>query len=193
LKKILVVDDTKNIRNLLTTCLELRKYEVCAAKNGMEAIELITNENFDLAFLDVKMPELSGTEVLKKIRDLGYTYPVVMMTAYATVKNAVECTRLGAVAYLQKPFTVDKVNEVVDGIYNRDLEKSSFDNMLNRAKELIESGKNTDAYNLLKKCLSIYPDNKDVYYYMGKVYENRNEQDEAQKFYQASNLFSQKD
>jgi two-component system, OmpR family, response regulator len=193
LKKILVVDDTKNIRNLLTTCLELRKYEVCAAKNGIEAIELITNEKFDLAFLDVKMPELSGTEVLKKIRDLGYTYPVVMMTAYATVKNAVECTRLGAVAYLQKPFTVDKVNEVVDGIYNRDLEKSSFDNMLNRAKELIESGKNTDAYNLLKKCLSIYPDNKDVYYYMGKVYENRNEHEEAQKFYQASTLFSQKD
>jgi two-component system, OmpR family, response regulator len=113
MKKVLIVDDTKNIRNLLTTCLELNGYTVSSAKNGMEALELISQEFFDIAFIDIKMPELSGTEVLRRIRAKGISIPVVIMTAFATVKNAVECTQLGAVAYLQKPFTADKVTDLL--------------------------------------------------------------------------------
>ncbi len=113
MKKVLVVDDTKNIRILLSKCLQMENYEVKTANDGHEAVEMFSAESFDLAFLDIKMPYFSGTEVLKKIRDMGIMTPVIIITAYATVKNAVECTQMGAVAYLQKPFSAEKVRNVL--------------------------------------------------------------------------------
>ncbi|MDZ5010670.1 response regulator, partial [Clostridium perfringens] len=91
MKRVLVIDDTKNIRILLSTCLELRGYEVITADNGIEALNIINNvnENIDLIFLDIRMPGISGTEVLKNIK---FNCHVVIMTAFATVKNAIECT-----------------------------------------------------------------------------------------------------
>ena len=70
MKKVLVVDDAKNIRMLLTKCLELEGYQVKTATNGKDALALFSSERFDLAFLDIKLPELSGTEVLRRIRAL---------------------------------------------------------------------------------------------------------------------------
>ncbi len=116
MKKVLVVDDTKNIRTLLSIYLKLNGFEVLMASNGHEALSIIDTEALDLIFLDIKMPELSGTEVLKRIRAKGITAPVVIMTAFATVKNAVDCTKLGAITYLQKPFTTDKVKTILDDI-----------------------------------------------------------------------------
>src|SRR5471030_2230356 len=112
MKKVLVVDDTKNIRMLLTTCLELKDYKVLTAEDGKSAIDIVKAEknSIDIIFLDIRMPEMNGTEVLKIIRGLGVKCPVIIMTAYATVKNAVDCTKLGAVAYLQKPFSPDRVS-----------------------------------------------------------------------------------
>lgn len=92
MKKVLVVDDAKNIRMLLTKCLELEGYQVKTATNGKDALVLFSSERFDLAFLDIKLPELSGTEVLRRIRAQGNDTPVIVITAYPTVKNAVECT-----------------------------------------------------------------------------------------------------
>ena len=116
IKKVLVVDDTKNIRTLLTTCLEIEGYQVLTANDGKQALEMLAGERFALVFLDIKLPEFSGTEVLRKMREHGDHTPVIIMTAFATVKNAVECTKLGAVAYLQKPFTADKVRHVLQEI-----------------------------------------------------------------------------
>ena len=97
---VFVVDDTKNIRMLLTKCLEMDGYTVRVAGDGRTAVEMLTREQFDLAFLDIKMPQFSGTEVLRQIREMGIRTPVIIITAYATVKDAVECANLGAVAYL---------------------------------------------------------------------------------------------
>ena len=105
MKKVLIVDDTKNIRMLLSKCLELEGFEVDTAADGLEAVRMLSKNDYDLAFLDIKLPEISGTEVLKRIRGIGVDVPVIIITAYATVKNAVDCTKLGSVAYLQKPFT----------------------------------------------------------------------------------------
>lgn len=116
MEKVLVVDDTKNIRMLLSKCLELEGYHVETAVDGKDAIAKILTEHFDLIFLDIKMPQFSGTEVLKRIRDAGVNTPVIIITAYATIKNAVECTKLGAVAYLQKPFTAEKVKKTLKEI-----------------------------------------------------------------------------
>lgn len=189
MKKALVVDDTKNIRTLLTTCLEINDYKVITAKSGHEAMELLSTEKFDLVFLDIKMPEISGTSVLKEMREMGIDIPVIIMTAFATVKNAVECTRLGAVAYLQKPFTAEKVKSVLNEIFSNDDNMDDLESLLKHSRELIEAQKNEDAYNILKKALSINPSCSKVYYLIGIVHEKNGNVKQAQKFYETAERF----
>jgi two-component system OmpR family response regulator len=187
MKKILVVDDTKNIRTLLTTCLELNGYEVTTASNGAEALKLLEPDKFDLAFLDIKLPEMSGTEVLRRIRSMNIDIPVVIMTAYATVKNAVECTKLGAVAYLQKPFTADKVKQVLQDIEAcENIENNEVNDNIAYSKDLINNGELDKAYNILKKTLSLDPTRKEVYYLIARIYEDKGNMDEAKRFYNIS-------
>lgn len=119
MKKVLVVDDTKNIKMLLCKCLEIEGYDVDSASDGKEALELFSRNKYDLAFLDIKLPEVRGTEVLRRIREQGIDTPVIIITAYATVKNAVECTKMGAVAYVQKPFTADKIKSVLGEVFGK--------------------------------------------------------------------------
>jgi DNA-binding NtrC family response regulator len=189
MKKALVVDDTKNIRNLLTTCLEINDYEVITAKSGHEAIELLNTEKFDLVFLDIKMPEISGTSVLKKMRELGIDIPVIIMTAYATVKNAIECTKLGAVEYLQKPFTAEKVKSVLDEIFSIDGSINDLEELLEHSRELINDGKNGEAYEILKKALAINPSCSEIYYLIGMIHGKNGDIEQAQKFYETSERF----
>jgi two-component system, OmpR family, response regulator len=192
LKKALVVDDTKNIRNLLSTCLELNGYTVLAAKNGTEAIEFIIREAFSLAFIDVKMPEMNGTEVLRRIRSMGFTYPVIMMTAYSTVKNAIDCTKLGAVAYLQKPFSADKINDIVNMALNAKDKEDDIYSLIKRCHELIDSNNLQEALKLLKKGLTEDSSNGEIYYLMGKIYEKSNNTVESGKYYATAQIFDYK-
>ena len=171
MKRVLVIDDTKNIRILLSTCLELRGYEVITADNGLEALNIInnTNEAIDLIFLDIRMPGISGTEVLKNIKEARMSCPVVIMTAFATVKNAIECTKLGAVVYLQKPFSPDRINIVLDEIESKSIpnkNESNIDLIMAEARRLLDQN-DMDKYNkiheLLKKVIGMDPYNKEVY------------------------------
>jgi DNA-binding NtrC family response regulator len=198
MKKVLIVDDTKNIRTLLTTCLELRDYEVFEAEDGKSALELIKREKneINLIFLDIRMPQISGTEVLKVIRDMGINCPVIIMTAYATVKNAIDCTKLGAVAYLQKPFSPDRVNSVLEEIFNQEeeceelfIQKKDEDDFLVNAKILINQGKFMEAHESLKMALAKDPYCKEIYYLLGEVNEKMNNCEEAKRFYSISKLF----
>jgi DNA-binding response OmpR family regulator len=190
MKRVLVVDDTKNIKNLLTTCLTINGYSVLTASNGAEALEILKASEVDLIFLDIKMPELSGTEVLKRIRGMGIETPVIIMTAFATVKNAVECTKLGAIMYLQKPFTSDKVKSVLAEIEPL-IEKNTFsiDIYIMRAKELISIGELDEAFDVLKKALPINMHSKEVYELFGNIYELRGDVTEAERFRKISELF----
>lgn len=191
MKKVLVVDDTKNIRMLLTTCLELNDYEVLSASNGSDAIELFKSQKFDFAFLDIKLPGLSGTEVLRRIRDINITIPVVIMTAFATVKNAVECTKLGAVAYLQKPFTADRVKTILAEISDI-AENETFLNIpakLSEAENLIALGEYSKSNDILKYLLSIDPCYAKIYELLGNLYEKMGILEKAKKFYNAAEQF----
>lgn len=117
MRTALIVDDTKNIRLLLSKCLEGENFTVYTAASGEEALELLNTHSFDIAFIDIKMPNISGTTLLKTIIDNNYTFPVVIMTAFATIKNAVTTTQLGAKAYLQKPFTATTIRKVLCEIF----------------------------------------------------------------------------
>lgn len=188
--KILVVDDTKNIRMLLTTCLEMYGYEVLTAKDGQEAFDIIIKNEFNLIFLDIKLPEISGTEVLRRIRARGIITPVIIMTAFATVRNAIECTKLGAVAYLQKPFTADKVKNVINEIKDCSFkEEENIELNLKMAKELIQAENIDEAFFILKKQLSLDPTNGEVYFLLALIYEKRLNPTEAERFYNIAKQF----
>ena len=199
MKKVLVIDDTKNIRMLLTTCLELKGYSVLTAEDGKSAIEIVQDEkdNIEMIFLDIRMPEMNGTEVLKIIREMGIKCPVIIMTAYATVKNAVDCTRLGAVAYLQKPFSPDRVSCVLNEIltatenYSDDPRLLEEKALILKSKQLLIEEKFDEAHNSLKSALAINPYNKEIYHLLSETNENLKEFEKAKLFNNIYELFNE--
>jgi two-component system OmpR family response regulator len=182
MRKALVVDDTKNIRKLLKTSLELNEYIVTEAINGVDALEILSKESFDLIFLDVKMPTLSGTEVLKRIREDGIFSTVIIMTAFPTVKNAVDCTKLGAVEYLLKPFTTDKINSLVYRLNNFTEDTKVLENIIKGVSKLMYLKKYEDSILLLNKALSIDATNSDVYKLLSECYEGLGDSANRDKF-----------
>jgi len=193
MKKILVIDDTKNIRMLLTKCLEHEGYQVETASDGQEALDMFGKNKYDLAFLDIKMSRLSGTEVLKSIRGMGILTPVIIITAYATVKNAVECTKLGAVTYLQKPFTAEKIKAVLGELMSSDEDNTLLgqtEQILKQSRELISTGEFTDALGMLKTIIAKETDNPEVYFLISKAYQGLGNKENADRFYKTYLIFS---
>ncbi|KNY30274.1 response regulator [Pseudobacteroides cellulosolvens] len=193
MKRVLVVDDTKNIRMMLTKCLELEGYEVITAVDGKQALEMFTMHAFDLAFLDIKLPEIRGTEVLKRIRDIGIKTPVIIITAYATVKNAIDCTNLGAVAYIQKPFSAEKIKAVLKELDNVPLHSEPGDsillNFINDAKVYLDKGIFDKALESLKKAISMDLNNPEIYLLISKSYDGMGDKDNSKRFYQFYKCF----
>lgn len=110
---ILVVDDEAVIREGLSRILEGSGYQVETAKSGIVAIPLLQKQEFDLIITDLKMPGMSGFEVLDTVKTLQPGVPVIMITGFATVETAVEAMRRGTVDYLVKPFAPDQILEKV--------------------------------------------------------------------------------
>lgn len=188
------MDDTKNIRMVLTKCLELEGYEVMTACDGKQALEMLTSQPFDLAFLDIKLPEIRGTEVLKRIRELGIKTPVIIITAYATVKNAVDCTNMGAVAYVQKPFSADKIKSVLkeldDNPRQMGLDMNSTVRLICDAKGYLAAGEYEKALESSRGALSKELDNPEIYLLISKAYEGLGNLDDAARFQQFYKSFS---
>jgi DNA-binding NtrC family response regulator len=103
---MLVVDDELLIRDLLYDFLSSRGYAVHLAENGRQAIEMIDEINFQVALLDLKMPEKSGLEVMEIIVEKKPFVPVILMTAFPSLDSALESIKLGAFEYLIKPFKI---------------------------------------------------------------------------------------
>ncbi|KUO68731.1 MAG: histidine kinase [Clostridia bacterium BRH_c25] len=193
MKRILVIDDTKNIRMLLTKCLEHEGYQVDTASDGQEALDMFRKSRYDLAFLDIKMSKLSGTEVLKSIREIGIETPVIIITAYATVKNAVECTKLGAVTYIQKPFTAEKIRTVLSELMSRHADScilGEADSILRESRELIDAGAFIDALEMLKGIIAKEISNPEVYFLISKAYQGMGNRESADRFYKTYLIFS---
>ncbi len=112
--RILVVDDELIVRESLIGWLKKHGYEVDSASGGNEALEILKQRDYDLIFLDIKMPDLNGIDVLKRIKE---DYPhtlVVMITAYGSVETAVEAMKIGASDYLMKPFEPEYLAVLVE-------------------------------------------------------------------------------
>jgi len=107
--RILVIDDEKNLRESIVEYLSLEKIEAVAASSGEEGQVLLQREVFDAVVLDLKMPGISGIELLRWIRDAGPEVPVIMMSAFGEVQDAVNAMKLGARDYLVKPFDPEEL------------------------------------------------------------------------------------
>jgi len=119
---ILVVDDEKNIREGLGKVLEMDGYKVLLASDGLEAWESIKRGDMDLVITDLKMPGLSGEELLKRSTAMFPNLPVIILTGHGTIENAVQAMRDGAYDYLTKPINMDHFSLLVlRALSNREL------------------------------------------------------------------------
>jgi DNA-binding NtrC family response regulator len=106
---ILLIEDEKNQRVLLRKLLEKENYQVAEAENGKEAIKIFSQADFDLVLLDQRLPDITGIEVLKNLKESNPLIPVIILTAYANVKDAVDAMKQGAFHYLTKPVEIDEL------------------------------------------------------------------------------------
>jgi DNA-binding NtrC family response regulator len=109
IEKIIVLEDDLIVRKNLEQQLRNRRYDVASATNIAEAQELLGKDNFDLIFVDIRLPDGEGTELLKQIQQRAYKPLVVMVTGFGSVESAVSCMRDGAFDYIIKPFSADTI------------------------------------------------------------------------------------
>ena len=114
INRILVADDEESMRWVLSKALRKKGFTVDLARDGDEALRLIRSESYDLAILDIKMPGISGLDLLDKVHELKADLLVIIMTAEAGMKNAVEAMKRGAYDYLTKPFDLDVMDAIIE-------------------------------------------------------------------------------
>ncbi len=127
IKKILVVDDDKNICELLNLYLKKEGYEVVFAYDGSEAVTVAKNENPNLILLDVMMPVINGWEACKLIRQFS-SVPIIMLTALDTTENKVQGLNIGADDYIVKPFEPVEVVARINAHLRREETKATEEN-----------------------------------------------------------------
>src|SRR6188472_4131106 len=107
--RILVIDDDPGVRESMTRMLRGAGFSVLAASSGEEGFDLARGDVFDVILSDMRMPGLSGLDVLRKLRDVNVDACFIIMTGFGTIETAVEAMKLGAVDFVQKPFFRDEL------------------------------------------------------------------------------------
>ncbi|MEW6617815.1 MAG: sigma-54 dependent transcriptional regulator [bacterium] len=139
-KKILVVDDEEKIRNALVTILTKESYLVTTAKNGQEALNKPIQE-FSLIITDLKMPQMDGLELLKRAKKISPDVIVIMITAFGTLKTAIEAMKQGAYDYITKPFELDEITIVVSKalqLHKEIKKEAKFDEIIGKSQKIKE-------------------------------------------------------
>jgi len=113
MSRILVVDNEKSMREMLTIALEKEGYEVETARNGEVAVEMVEKSNYDVVITDINMPRSNGIDVLDAVNRVRPGTPVIMMTGYASPETAVETMKKGAYDYITKPFNMEDFKLVI--------------------------------------------------------------------------------
>ncbi len=107
--KILIVDDERDICEKIARFLEFEQIEVLIAQNGLSAKRMLEHEAFAAVVTDLRMPGMDGLSLLKRIQEKELEIPVIMMSAYGDIADAVEAVKLGAQDYIVKPFDLDEL------------------------------------------------------------------------------------
>jgi DNA-binding NtrC family response regulator len=118
-EKILIVDDEHVVCDAIARQLRDVGYHVVVAYSGMSAIEIIKEQDFDVALIDIRMPKINGFGVLRELREKSAKTKAIMMTAYADIRSAVDSITLGAIDIISKPVDVDEVIMTISRCLNR--------------------------------------------------------------------------
>jgi len=160
LTRILVADDEESMRWVLSKALKRKGFSVDLAHDGRQALELIKDNCYDLAILDIKMPGINGLDLLDKVRELKSDLLVVIMTAEASMKNAVEAMKRGAYDYITKPFDLD----VIDAIIEKVARAREIAGQVSSLKQELK-----ERYQVEKNIVGNSPAMREVYKTIGKV------------------------
>ena len=118
-KKVLVVDDEHNLREMIASYLQNEGYETLEAENGNSAVQTIKNDQIDIVLLDIMMPEMDGYEALKEIRAIQRKLPVIMLTAKTDEIDKIVGLEMGADDYITKPFSLRELSARIKAVLRR--------------------------------------------------------------------------
>ena len=124
--RILIVDDDENIRKVLTAILEEEGYIVESVDTARKAIERTRRKFYNLALIDIRLPDMEGIELLTKMRDTKPKMRKVIITGYPTLENAVEAVNRGADAYILKPFDMRDVLRTIEEELKKQQEEKKY-------------------------------------------------------------------
>ncbi|MDY6822929.1 MAG: response regulator [Thermodesulfobacteriota bacterium] len=132
--KLLIVDDDEKFLNTIAERLGMKDFDVTTAAEGKKAVEAAEQGRFDVAIVDLNMPGMKGKDLLKILKENHKFLEVIILTGYASIDSAVECMKLGAFGYLEKPYDFDKLLEMLKAAYEARLRKKFDQN----AKQMAE-------------------------------------------------------
>ncbi|WP_319408348.1 response regulator [uncultured Desulfosarcina sp.] len=157
--KILLVDDEVKFLKAVSERLSIKGFDVTTATNGDEAIEAANKGGFDVAVLDLQMPGTDGAQVLKILKQNHKFIEIIMLTGHATVDSAVECTKLGAFKYLEKPYDFDKMVDALKEAYQARMKKK-FERNQKRMDAIQKLSMHQSPLGLLKALARLDDDEK---------------------------------
>lgn len=200
--RILIVDDEPNVRLLFRTTLEAAGHDVSEAPDGESALHALNADPADLIVLDLRMPGMDGNAVLRRLRENGDSTPVVIVTAHGDVPNAVQAMKLGAIDFLSKPLTPERLRNVAFDVLSRHARRpgpearqrdaepvttaAQFLLNLRQAKRALNRREFDEAEVYLKQAIALNAHSAEAHNLMGVLHELRNEHDESYRSYKAA-------
>ena len=201
--RILIVDDEPNVRLVFRTALEAVGYAVDEVADGGAALDRLRESPADLVLLDLQMPRLDGMATLARLREAGNDIPVVIITAYGSVPDAVAAMKLGAIDFLAKPLTPESLRNMVAEVVRRHddevpepIRRGGEERLvspfglsaasLSRAKRALNRRRFSEAEALLRQALSLDPGSAEAHNLMGVLYELRGDYGDSYSEYVAA-------
>jgi DNA-binding response OmpR family regulator len=190
-KTILVVDDEPNVRLSYRVALEIEGYAIKEAHCGAKALDELAAGSFDLAILDMRMPEMDGLELLAEMRKRGFTTPAVIITAFGEVPHAVRAMKLGAIDFLKKPITPETLRNIVADVVARHgtgttppvPPRDDFDSHIVTAQRLLNLRDFGRAQKHLIRALELNDKSAEAFNLTGVLFEMKEDYDRAKKYY----------
>jgi len=189
-RSVLIVDDEKNILLTLSQSLEVLQLETDTATNGEEALAKLKEKEFGLILLDIRMPGMDGMEVLRQVREIRPDIRIIMISAYGTIEVAVEAMKLGAVDFIQKPFSPEEVRALVSRVLDREKlderKVADYGASIELAKKSIGNRHFDAAIEHARKAIFLDPARPEAFNLLGALTEIQGDREEAQKNYRAA-------
>lgn len=142
---VLIVDDERSMRDFLKILLEKEGHEVIVAENGDKALALMPDHDIDVIVTDIRMPGMSGIELLEEIKEINAQLPVIMITAFASPDDAVIAMKNGAFDYISKPFNVDEIKAIIESATNKSQKSGrspelseAFPEIIGKSREMLK-------------------------------------------------------